>query len=304
MPEIALTGAGGLVGHVLLRRLVAEGRTVRAHLGPVGAPAPPTPPGVQVRRGDVRDPDAMAALVDGVEAVIHVAGPPSVAASFADPVLFAAVHGLGTAVVAQACRQAGVRRLAYVSSAEIAPGGRVDEDTPDAPASPYAAAKRGAELLLATLADPLEVAVVRPSLVVGPVRPRGVFAAMAEALDRPAVALADPDVVRDLLWVEDLADLLLRAVSLPLVAPYRLFVAGSGRGIRLGDLAARLHRLAGGSGAVIRTPLPDRPAPPLPTRVVVPARAAAELGWTPTLTDPDDLAARLYAAWSSLKEPA
>lgn len=66
---ILITGATGLVGERLLPRLVAEGRSCRA-LVRAGRTLPP---GVAAVEGDLLDPASLAAAVDGVSAIIHLA---------------------------------------------------------------------------------------------------------------------------------------------------------------------------------------------------------------------------------------
>ena len=51
--------------------------------------------------------------------VIHLAGPPSVAASFESVAEYARVHVTGTATVLEAYRRTRPRRLVYISSAEV-----------------------------------------------------------------------------------------------------------------------------------------------------------------------------------------
>jgi len=83
--------------------------------------------------------------------VVHLAARAGVRPSIEDPGLYASVNVEGTVRVLEACRQAGVRRVAFGSSSSV-----YGDDTPvpfreDAPAlapiSPYAATKRAGELL-------------------------------------------------------------------------------------------------------------------------------------------------------------
>src|ERR1700754_2405992 len=142
--RVAVTGAGGFLGTHLCTQLTARGHLVAALLGPDDTTPPPCEHFV---RADVTDTGALDDMMEGCDALIHAAGPPSAAASFADPTGFARIHVMGTAAVMQAANRAGTRRRILVSSAEIygAAGGTVDENTPPAPISPYGAAKLGAE---------------------------------------------------------------------------------------------------------------------------------------------------------------
>jgi Nucleoside-diphosphate-sugar epimerases len=66
---ILVTGATGLVGPRLLRRLTAAGVTCRALV----RPGRELPEGVERAEGDVLSPDSLPAAVQGVTAVIHLA---------------------------------------------------------------------------------------------------------------------------------------------------------------------------------------------------------------------------------------
>ena len=89
--------------------------------------------------GDVCDRKMLRSLVDGQNVVVHLAGPASVSASFDDPVSCVTAHTAGTAAVLEACRDAKVQRIVYISSAEVcgnATSSPVAEDAPLVPLSP------------------------------------------------------------------------------------------------------------------------------------------------------------------------
>lgn len=285
-----VTGAGGLVGTATCRRLVAAGVTVRALVGPPGRPglpALPAPADAEPRWVDVTDlAECRRAVVDA-DAVVHLAGPPSVAASFRSPVEHARSHVVGTATLLEACRDTGVRRLVYVSSAEIY--GRpernpVSEKAPAAPRSPYGAAKLGAEAMVAALAPALGLpaAVLRPFSVYGAGSPPTslVGQLVRQVLAEPEVHLGDLRPVRDYLYVDDLAGAIVRALTAPLPAAVRAYNAGSGAGTSVGELAAAALAAAGRVAPVRQASGHDRPgAVDIPELVADTARASAELGW-------------------------
>jgi nucleoside-diphosphate-sugar epimerase len=69
MSTVLVTGATGLVGSRLLPRLVADGHDCRALLRSDRE----LPAGATTVRGDLDDPDSLAAAVHGVDAVVHLA---------------------------------------------------------------------------------------------------------------------------------------------------------------------------------------------------------------------------------------
>jgi uronate dehydrogenase len=108
MGRILITGAGGGVGSFLVAGLPGLGWQIRGFdLRP--APAATSAEWVS---GDVRDPAALAAALDGVEAVVHLAGIPR-EAPFAD---LLSTNIDGSYQLFEAARLAGVNRIVYASS--------------------------------------------------------------------------------------------------------------------------------------------------------------------------------------------
>ena len=105
--EVLVTGAGGLLGAAVVRRLVGLGARVRAWLGPAAAPQlQRPPPGVRIAYVDLAERglrDAIDRELEGVSWVYHLAGPPSVAASFEDPAAYLRIHACATAGLLERC---------------------------------------------------------------------------------------------------------------------------------------------------------------------------------------------------------
>jgi dTDP-glucose 4,6-dehydratase len=104
-------------------------------------------------RGDVADPAAVrAVMADGVDSVIHFAAESHVDRSIQDSGPFVRTNVVGTQVLLDAARAAGIRRFVQVSTDEVygslGATGAFTEETPLAPNSPYAASKAAADLLV------------------------------------------------------------------------------------------------------------------------------------------------------------
>ena len=93
--------------------------TLRVHVGPSGTSCAEELRHLDPLYGDVCDRKMLRSLVDGADVVVHLAGPASVSASFDDPVSCVTAHTAGTAAVLEACRDAKVQRIVYISSAEV-----------------------------------------------------------------------------------------------------------------------------------------------------------------------------------------
>lgn len=148
MSLLAITGATGFIGSAVLAEALAQRHQVKALARRDQAPRA----GVEWVRGDLGDTAALAALVAGADAVIHVAG----LTNTPDPAEFEVANVTGTANVLAAMAGAGVRRLVFVSSLAAR----------EPKLSAYGASKARAESLVE--ASGLDWTTVRPPGVYGP----------------------------------------------------------------------------------------------------------------------------------------
>jgi dihydroflavonol-4-reductase len=173
--RVLVTGGTGFVGGLLLARLVAEGRQVRALIRRPADREQLPDPRVELALGDLRDEDSLARAADGCAVVYHLAGMNQLC--LPDPTPLYLVNVEGTRRMLQAARRAGVRRVVHTSSAATLGGDgtrMVDESAgpPDEFTSHYARSKFEAEQL-ALAFDGVEVVAVNPSSVQGPGRTTG-----------------------------------------------------------------------------------------------------------------------------------
>jgi len=173
--RVLVTGGTGFIGGLLLTRLVAEGRQVRALIRRPADREQLPDPRVEIALGDVRDEESLARAADGCGVVYHMAGVNQLC--LLDPANLYLVNVEGTRRLLQAARRAGVRRVVHTSSAATLGGDgtrEVDETAgpPDEFTSHYARSKFQAEQL-ALAFDGVEVVAVNPSSVQGPGRTTG-----------------------------------------------------------------------------------------------------------------------------------
>ena len=166
-----VTGATGKVGHAIARALAERGHEVRALVRDPARAAGVLPAGVEAVPGDVTDPASLGPAVAGCEVVFNAMGLPE--QWVRDEGIFDRVNAQGTAAVAAAAREAGVRRLVHTSTEDVfhaERGARFDEsqvaDYPKGTA--YERSKQRAEALALAARDGLEVVIVNPSGVYGP----------------------------------------------------------------------------------------------------------------------------------------
>lgn len=146
-----VTGSAGFIGSHLVERLVCDGHEVVGfdNFANGFASNVETVAGeYSFIEGDIRDLDAVARAMRGVEVVFHEAALGSVPRSIADPRTSYDVNVMGTLAVLTAARDAGVRRVVYASSSSVYGDALVSPKhealTPD-PRSPYAVTKLSAE---------------------------------------------------------------------------------------------------------------------------------------------------------------
>src|SRR5580692_8697931 len=113
---VVVTGAGGFIGPSVVHAMLRHGATVRGLVAPRGETVRKTPAGVLTAFCEITDAAAVRELVEGSDAVVHLAGPASVSESFEKATEYARVHVCGTATVLSACREEGIRRFVYISS--------------------------------------------------------------------------------------------------------------------------------------------------------------------------------------------
>jgi uncharacterized protein YbjT (DUF2867 family) len=205
--KIAVTGSTGFVGQALLDRAAEAKVPVRA----LTRREQPARKGVSWVRGDLSDKRALARLVKGVEAVIHVAG----VVNAPDAAAFEQGNVAGTLNVIEAAVAAGVPRFVCVSS--------LAAREPDL--SAYGASKARAEKLV--MASGLDWTIVRPPAVFGP-RDTEMFELFRIA--RLGVMPMPPREGRSsIIHVDDLARLLLALVPGGDAVSHRTFEPDDGK---------------------------------------------------------------------------
>jgi nucleoside-diphosphate-sugar epimerase len=155
MTEALVTGAAGFIGSNLSRRLIERDYDVTGVDDLSTGRAQNIEPlmhdsAFDFVETDIRDEQAMHELMQDVDYVFHQAAVPSVPRSVRDPVRSTQANCTGTAVVFQAAREAGVRKVVVASSSSLY-GSNQDppntESMTPSPESPYALTKYYTEQL-------------------------------------------------------------------------------------------------------------------------------------------------------------
>jgi dihydroflavonol-4-reductase len=176
--RVFVSGGTGLIGGALITALLERGDQVVALARSDAAASTLSARGVEVRRGELQDEQALAAAMDGCEIAFNVAGLNKFCVTDAAPMMEANIDGAVAAV--RAAKQAGVPRLVHTSSAATlgeAPGVVANEWTPSRGwyLSKYEESKTLGEraAMDAAAAIGQDVVYVNPSSVQGPGRAGG-----------------------------------------------------------------------------------------------------------------------------------
>ncbi|MBU2499754.1 dTDP-glucose 4,6-dehydratase [bacterium] len=296
--NILVTGGAGFIGSNFIR-LLLEGSddvvvnfdllTYAGNLGNLAGCE--DDPRYRFIRGDVRDRSQVRAALTGhrIEAVVHFAAESHVDRSVEGPEVFVTTNVLGTEILLEESRAAGVGRFVMVSTDEVygslGPEGAFTESTPLAPNSPYSASKAAADLLCRAFFKTFDfpVLITRCSNNYGPYQfPEKLIPLMiANALeDKPLPVYGDGQNVRDWLHVRDhcrAVDLVLRRGT-----PGGIYNIGGCNELKNLDLVRLLVDRLGKSRDLI-TFVSDRPGHD--RRYAIDAgKIMAELGWAPTVT--------------------
>ena len=296
MTRALITGIGGQDGSYLAERLLADGCEVHALALGSDGPPPYCPEGVTLHVGDLTDVDATRRLVLDLhpDEVYNLAAISSVAQSWDQPELTAAVNGTAAVSLMESARRVGGHvRFVQASSAEIfgePASSPQDEDTPVRPVNPYGAAKAYAHLAVEVhrRRDLHATSVIlynhesprRPERFVTRKITATVAAIAQGRTDR--LTLGNLDARRDWGWAPDYVDALVRAARADTPRDY---VVATGEGHTVRDFVAAAF---GHAGITDWEPLVEtdpaflRPAD-APDLVGDASRARTELGWAPTV---------------------
>ncbi len=270
--KIALTGASGYTGGRLLRMLRERGDEVSALVRPSSVSAALRASGARLVPGDLTDAAALGRLVEGADAVLHVA---AVYRTAGHPdSYYREVNVGGTERLLEAAAAAGVRRFVHTSTVGV--HGHVahppaDEDAPIAPGDIYQETKAEAEALAHDFGRRrgLPVAVVRPGAIYGPGETRLLKLFKSIARGRYAI-VGSGETFYHPVHIDDLVRGFLLCLEHPAAAGESFIIAGE-RYVSQRELAALVAAATGGRVLPFRVPaLPIQWAGDLVEAVCVP----------------------------------
>ena len=248
-----VTGGAGFIGRWLIKRLLDEGNSVfavddfsngrRENISEFSQST-----GFHFLEGDIRNEKILKKLFEEkYDIVYHLAAEINVQNSIDNPVQTIERDIIGTFNILENCRKQKTR-VVFMSTCMVYDRSYdesgITEEHPTKPASPYAAAKLSGEALTVSYfhAYGLPTIVIRPFNTYGPFQKTngegGVVAIFVkQALkNEPLRIYGDGTQTRDLLYVEDCVDFIIRAGNNDF-ALGQIINAGTGNDVAINDLA-------------------------------------------------------------------
>ena len=253
--KVGLTGATGYTGGRLLGRLRDRGHTVRALVRPASVTPALLSAQVTLVEGGLGDRAAADRLVQGLDALIHVAAVYRTAGHLDS--YYRDVNVGGTEVLLEAASRAGLSRFVHTSTVGV--HGHVehppaDETAPIAPGDVYQATKAEAEALALDFhrRRGLPVAVVRPGAIYGPGETRLLKLFRSIARGRYAIVGSGESFYHPV-YIDDLVDGFLLALERKEAVGEAFLMAGP-RYVSQRELARLIAQATGGRVWPFRIP--------------------------------------------------
>jgi nucleoside-diphosphate-sugar epimerase len=258
--KFAVTGGAGFIGSQLTRTLLSKGaervividNLLTGHEKNLAE----IRDRVDFRNVDICDYDAVLKATSGCDTVFHLAAIPSVPRSIVDPVPSHEVNINGTFNVYRAAHENKVRRVVYGASSSAYGDTLVlpkTESMAPSPKSPYALQKLVGEYYGSVFSScfDLETVALRFFNVYGPRQDpnspySGVLSIFMRCIleNRAPTLFGDGEQSRDFTYVEDVANLLVKASTAPNVSG-RVYNAGNGGRYTLNQVWKALNQLTG-----------------------------------------------------------
>lgn len=223
MPKIFLTGCAGFIGSHTSELLLNKGYEVigidnfdpyypRA-LKEENLKVQLAHPNFTFIEGDINDSSILNSLPKDIDTVIHLAAKAGVRPSIADPQGYIKVNIVGTQAILDMMRKNGIKKMVFASSSSVY-GNNLkvpfsETDNVDHQISPYAAAKKSAELINHVFHHLYDISIInlRFFTVFGPrQRPDLAIRKFVELIsaDKPVTLFGDGSTSRDYTYIADI----------------------------------------------------------------------------------------------------
>ncbi len=273
--RILVTGSDGLFGKCLVEELKKQNCNVLPF---------------DKAQGDVTDWNSVK-NIENADIICHLAGIPSVAYSFENPLEVMSVNALGTLNMLEFARKNKIKKFIFISSylygnPKYLP---IDEKHPLQPGNPYAYSKLAAEAFCEGYhkAYGIPMIIFRPFNVYGPNQKNMVIPAILEQLNSGKVVLKDIEPKRDYIYVSDVISAIISAFQSN-IDGYKVFNLGSGKSHSVRELAEIIFNISGKKVSIVN--LKQRRPNEIMDCIADITKAKNILGWEPKVSLAEGLA--------------
>jgi dTDP-glucose 4,6-dehydratase len=288
--RLLVTGGCGFIGSAFVRLALARGAEVvnldkLTYAGnPANVAEVADDPRYRFVHADIADAAAVEQAIAGCTGVVNFAAESHVDRSILEPEHFIRTDVVGTAVLLDAARRAGVERFLQVSTDEVygsIPTGAFRETDPISPSSPYSASKAGGDLQVLAWHRTfgLDAVVTRGSNTFGPRQyPEKLIPLfVTNALDgEPLPVYGDGMQVRDWIHAEDHCEGIWTAMERGDAG--EVYNLGGGYEAPNLEITRRILELTGRDASLVRH-VADRPGHD--RRYALDTTKLRALGWAP-----------------------
>lgn len=253
-----VTGGAGFIGSNLVDLLIQEGHEVSVLDNLLTGHLENLNPSAEFIKGSIEDVVLLDSILEGKEAVFHLAASVGNKKSIEDPYIDQQLNYIGTLNILESMRKHKVSKIVFSSSAGIFGEPQyepVDEKHPCEPDSPYGVSKLAGEKLILSYAKlyGIQAVCLRYFNVFGPrqffdaygnVIP--IFAKRALA-NEPICIYGDGEQTRDFIYVKDIAKINYLSAKSDYTGVLNL---GTGQRMKIKDLAEKVVELAQSSSSI------------------------------------------------------
>lgn len=294
--KVLVTGAGGFIGSHVCEALVRREAQVKALVhynsrsdwGMLEFIDKHFLSEIEILAGDVRDSDCIRASISDCDLCFQLAALIGIPYSFINPRDVVDTNVIGSLNVLQAAKEFETEKVVQVSTSEVYGSAQtlpMDESHPYRPQSPYAASKLAADQLALSFyrTFKLPVAIARPFNSYGPRQSARAIVPtiISQALERKSVRLGAIHITRDLTFVTDTAEGIVRVCEEPTTTG-EITNLGSGFEVSVEDLVELAAKNLNKSVKILSDPDRKRPAESEVERLCSDSRKAGKLlNWYP-----------------------
>ncbi|MBE3636838.1 NAD-dependent epimerase/dehydratase family protein [Mangrovicoccus algicola] len=287
--KVLVIGGCGFIGSHIVDALLAAGVSVRVLDRRPETFREPLPE-VEYNFGDFSDPFQLLEALESVDAVMHCASTTVPSTSNVDPVADITGNLISTVRLLKLLRQMNIKKLVYLSSGGTVYGvpqhNPVTEDHPQNPISSYGIVKSAIEkyIYMEEQLGDLSAVVLRASNPYGPRQGhtgiQGIIGTYLWKLARGEnlEVWGDGTVVRDFIYVRDMADICVAALHSDQSG---VFNAGAGEGNSVNDI---VQAVRAATGKDFQPSYRNARSYDVPRIVLDIERAKAAFGWAPRVS--------------------